>query len=371
MPPQPVTPFHDAEPIDVLFPPPERQSRLLVLFRPLLTLPHVVVLLPILVGSLVLSVVGWFIALFAGRLPRSFASYQAHTLEYVARVYAFGMLLAPQFPPFRWQAGGYPVQTRADQSTLRRWGVFFRRLVSIPALVVTALAFGGATVTGPLIWLIVLIRGRMPAALHYALAAVLRYQLRFNGWFWMVTAVYPHELFGDRLAESWPEPEQRGWNLPLTRGARRWIGAFLALGVVYLAAIAFVDYRVATSSSGSSQRAPVVAAYQRLARSLSAFERKTAACAARSTGRLRCVQEAEPPAAAALERFSADLSALDFPPGAEADATSVETSATRMAALLRQAAQAKDQAAYLQVVGPLAAVGQRLDASVNALLGDL
>lgn len=365
MSPEPVPSVLDAEPIDVLFPAPERQSRLLVLFRPLLAVPHVVVLWLILVGSIVLSVVGWFVALFLGRLPRPFARYQAHTLEYVARVYGFGMLLAAQFPPFRWQFGGYPVQTRARQSRVRRLGVFFRRFIAIPALIVTTLTFSGAMISGPVIWLIVLIRGRMPAALHDALAAVLRYQLRFNGWFWMITAVYPHELFGDRLADS--RPEQRDWNLPLTRGARRLVALFLVLGIVYVGVIVTVAVRAAGSTTtAQSQRNQVVGAYDRLAVVLVRFQKQAKSCA----GRLACVQRAETPVADALDRFVGELRAIDYPGGARADAAEAEAAATRMATQMRRAANARDAAAYARAARGLGQVGRRVDSDVNALLAD-
>src|SRR5258707_430989 len=54
---------YDAPQIDVFVPAPERQSRVVVFFRPLLVLPHVVVLWLIIAVGLVLTVLGWFAAL--------------------------------------------------------------------------------------------------------------------------------------------------------------------------------------------------------------------------------------------------------------------------------------------------------------------
>jgi hypothetical protein len=53
-------------------------------------------------------------------------------------------------------------------------------------------------------WLIVLIRGQMPDAIHQALAAVLRYQVRTLGFALMLTSAYPGGLFGDPASPgSW------------------------------------------------------------------------------------------------------------------------------------------------------------------------
>ena len=55
------------------------------------------------------------------------------------------------------------------------------------------------------VWLIVLIRGRMPQPLYWAIAASVRYWARMKGYWYLLTDVYPAGLFGDR-----PEPAPSG-----------------------------------------------------------------------------------------------------------------------------------------------------------------
>ena len=46
-------------------------------------------------------------------------------------------------------------------------------------------------------WLIALVNGHLPRPLHQALTALLRYQIRFYCYYWMLTPAYPWGLFGD------------------------------------------------------------------------------------------------------------------------------------------------------------------------------
>ena len=46
-------------------------------------------------------------------------------------------------------------------------------------------------------WLIVLITGTMPEPLYQAIAAVMRYGIRYYGYFILLSGTYPGGLFGD------------------------------------------------------------------------------------------------------------------------------------------------------------------------------
>ena len=46
-------------------------------------------------------------------------------------------------------------------------------------------------------WLVTLFAGRMPASLHLAYVAVLRFLTRYTGYWYMLTPAYPGGLYGD------------------------------------------------------------------------------------------------------------------------------------------------------------------------------
>jgi hypothetical protein len=134
--------------------------------------------------------------------------------------------------------------------------VFFRLILAIPAHVVTTLVIlGMETIVMFITWLIVLVAGRMPRALYEAIAAGLRYYIRFTGYLFLVTATYPWGLFGDEASApaegtGWLGGNQP-WRLVLSSGAKGLVGMFLAIGVL-VAALYGVLTGVATSSSSNT-----------------------------------------------------------------------------------------------------------------------
>src|SRR5208282_583930 len=128
--------------------------------------------------------------------------------------------------PFTLDDADYPVRVAVMPGRLNRLAVLFRFFLLIPCWIVQAIvAYGAFTIAAFVSWLIVLISGRMPEALHQALAAALRYQIRTLGFGLMLTSAYPAGLFGDPQGygaqpgygaegESW-------WRLILSGAARK------------------------------------------------------------------------------------------------------------------------------------------------------
>src|SRR5215475_2007759 len=182
----------------------ERRNRLAVAFRLLLLLPQVIVLWVLALVGLFVLVAGWFAALALGRLPEPIARYLCRFIGYTTRVYAYGMLLTDQYPPFGFSAQDYPVKIELAPGRLNRLAVLFRLFLAIPASVVANVALYGWTVASFVIWLVALVAGRVPAPLFDATTAVLRYNMRYYAYNWLVTAAYPWGLFGDRPAPPGP-----------------------------------------------------------------------------------------------------------------------------------------------------------------------
>ncbi|MGA2836836.1 MAG: DUF4389 domain-containing protein [Acidimicrobiales bacterium] len=186
-------------PVEVRVGTAQRQRRLTVLFRLILLIPQAIVLWFVAIGALVVIVLGWFAALFTGRLPESFARFILGYVRWSARVQAYGLLLTDKYPPFSLEADPtYPVDVMVVTGRLNRAAVLFRLILVIPAAIVADLLTYGIAVLGPVIWIIVLVAGRMPDALFGAGAAVVRYQARYIGYYAMLTSEYPGDVFGDR-----------------------------------------------------------------------------------------------------------------------------------------------------------------------------
>jgi hypothetical protein len=234
--------------------PPARQRRLTVLLRLLLLIPQFIVLAVLGFVTFFAAIAAWFAALALGRLPRWAESYLAGYVVYATRVYASLYLLVDSYPPFGFTAPGSPVQLELYPGRLNRLAVLFRIILVIPAGIIAAVLTAGWQAVSFFCWLAVLILGRTPAPLFEATAAVLRYAMRLQAYFLMLSAAYPKRLFGDpALAGAAPDasaldPAARAeapavapgggsatHPLLLTSGARVLLAVFILAGVLGVA----------------------------------------------------------------------------------------------------------------------------------------
>ena len=114
---------------------------------------------------------------------------------------AYELLLTDAYPPFTFDDDpAYPVRLALPEpQRLNRAAVFFRMILAIPASIVgSVVAFGASTLMIFIAWLITLVAGRLPASLHGAFTAVVRYEVRYYAYWWMLTPTYPGGLFGDK-----------------------------------------------------------------------------------------------------------------------------------------------------------------------------
>jgi hypothetical protein len=203
LPPAPPLPYQEgaggAAAIEVGFAGSAQQRRLTVLVRLILIFPQLFFLALVGIAAEIVLFIGWFGALFTGRLPEFAADFLSGVLRWQARVNAYYLLLTDQYPPFSLEDTDYPVRVAMRPGRLNRLAVFFRFILVIPASIVAGvLAYGMETIALFVIWLIVLITGRMPQPLHEAVSAVLRYSLRVTGYTFLLTSEYPGGLFGDQ-----------------------------------------------------------------------------------------------------------------------------------------------------------------------------
>src|SRR6185312_7550425 len=307
---------------------------------------------------------GWFGALFTGRLPVFAADFLTGYLRWLSRVYAYNYLLTDAYPPFTLDDADYPVRLAVTPGRLNRLAVLFRFFLLIPCWIVQAVvSYGALTIFIFVTWLIVLVTGQMPAAIHQGLAAVLRYQVRTLGFATMLTSAYPGGLFGDPPAQAGygepqaqpgygdpqaqpgygdpqaqpgygdpqaqpgygvqPEYAQAGygapaagpagglsWRLVLSAAARKLVILFIVLGVVLAAVNGAVQAALAGNSvSALSAAKQVVADIGPSRDALDNYSANVQAC----NNQLSCVEGVDRKVAATLNTFAAELRGIAMP----------------------------------------------------------
>lgn len=169
-----------------------RRSRLTVLFRYLLTLPHMVWLTLWSVAVYVAVIVNWTVTLVRGRPAAPLHRFVAAFVRYSAHVSAFLYLVANPFPGF---TGGraYPVQvTMPGPEPQSRRKTLFRLFLVLPALIVFAGLSSALLVAAFLGWFAALVGGQMPAGLRNVGAISIRYLAQTSAYVLLVTDRYPY-----------------------------------------------------------------------------------------------------------------------------------------------------------------------------------
>jgi len=388
-------------PVQMAVAPPARQRRVTVFFRLLMVIPHYFVLGLLGIAALVVAFIGWWGALFTGQLPEFAADFLAGYYRWYTRVQAYQLLLTDVYPPFTLDDDpAYPVRIAVpSRERLNRLAVLFRFILVIPASLLGALVLYGATIVAFVAWLITLFTGKLPGGLHLAYTAVVRYLLRINCYFYMLTPTYPGGLFGDSPAvpagaavppvdgygtgdvapgysapggyetpggfgapvgietpggygspvgygiaqPSW-QPED--WRLVLTPGAKQLLGWFIGLGaVLYVGYIVLIAILVSsTSSTDTTNNAigKVSNAHDTLVNQLHSWESAQQAC-----NDLTCAESGDIKAAGYFSSFASTLQATSMPSGDSAAAASkLYNDATKAAQELTQLSHATSVAQY-------------------------
>jgi len=169
------------------------RSRLSVLFRLLLALPHLVWLWLWALLALIVAVANWAATLALGRSPAPLHRFLSAYLRYESHVYAFLLLVASRFPGFTGAVGSYEAEaTVAPAAAQNRWSVGFRLLLALPAGLLAG-AFGSlAWACAFLAWFAALATGRMPRQLLNTALQALRYHLQVGGYVLILSDAYPY-----------------------------------------------------------------------------------------------------------------------------------------------------------------------------------
>ena len=356
-------------PILVNFAGPARQRRVTVLFRYVLVIPHVIVLYALGIAAEVVGVIGWFAALFTGQLPDWAHTFLTGMLRWQTRAYAYLFMLTDVYPPFSLDDDGYPVRLVTRPTTLNRLAVLFRIILVIPAGILAAVAASGLVILSFFVWLIALVTGQVPPALHQAVAAIVRYTARYGGFFYMVTSEYPNGLYGDTAAAAAapgltaePEPvipagaelgqhaqaqaTDGAWRLPLSSAAKGLVTVCLAVGVLvtvgYVILITTVGKNAANTANNVVALTEVEQANRVLAKSIATFPTVVQAC----NGQLDCVTALDRKLGASLETFSGAIKSISMSGSASSAAASLISDTNAAARDLNQLGSATSVAQY-------------------------
>jgi len=205
------------------------RNRLTALIRLIMVIPQWLVLIFVHLAALVVVIIGWFAALFTGRLPQFATDFLSGVVRWDARVSGYFYFLTDKYPPFSLdQEPGYPIQIAVPAGgPLNRLAVLLRFFIAIPAWIVIAVANSGLGIFSIGSWFMVVVTGRLPGPLFEVTRSVIRYQSRLYGYYWMLTPEYPWGLFGDPEGSEMQAP---GWAIRLSETARGTMVALLVVG---------------------------------------------------------------------------------------------------------------------------------------------
>ncbi|HLX31211.1 MAG TPA: DUF4389 domain-containing protein [Gaiellaceae bacterium] len=168
-----------------------KRSRLTVLFRGLLVIPHLIWLVLWGIAAWFVLIVAWFAALFTKHVPLGMHNFLAGFLCYQVHVFAYMTITANPYPAFSGSAD-YPVTVEiAPPMEQGRLGVFFRFLLAIPAFIVAGVLNYLTYVLVLFAWILALILGRIPEGMRNLQAFSIRYHAQTQAYGNLLTSRYP------------------------------------------------------------------------------------------------------------------------------------------------------------------------------------
>jgi small-conductance mechanosensitive channel len=186
-------------PASLTFDPPDKVANWRPLVNWLLAFPHFVILYGLRILAEVISIISWFVILFTGSLPDSFANLQAMYLRYETRVYIYALFLQEEYPPFAFGMtpldDGVDPRVRVDLSPelsdRNRLTVAFRFILVIPQLVVLVVLGIVLWVVAVVAFFVVLFTGRWSEGSRNLVLNIMRWYLRVQAYILLLTDQYP------------------------------------------------------------------------------------------------------------------------------------------------------------------------------------
>ena len=168
------------------------RSRLTVLVRLLLGIPHAIWLTLYSLVALPMGLANWIVTLIKGRPPERIHRWLVRYLRYSIYVYSYTYLFANPYPPFHGEPGSYAIDIEVDPPDRQnRLVTAFRIVLAIPALVLNWVFGQVLQIVAFLGWFVALALGRMPRGMENLGLYCLRYQAQTWGYLLILTDRYP------------------------------------------------------------------------------------------------------------------------------------------------------------------------------------
>jgi hypothetical protein len=186
-------------PATLTFDPPEKVANWRPLVNWLLAIPHFVILYGLRILSQVVGIISWFVILFTGELPESFANIQTMYLRYETRVFTFWVFMCEEYPPFSFSLtandSGEDARLRVDfapkLTDRNRLTVAFRIILVIPQLIALMVLNIVAFVVTVIAFFAVLFTGRWPEGMQDLVLNIARWYLRVEAYYLLLLDEYP------------------------------------------------------------------------------------------------------------------------------------------------------------------------------------
>ena len=168
-----------------------RRSRVTVLFRAFLAIPHFLWLYLWAIAILFAWFMAWLGTLVGGRLPQPLHAFLEGFLRYSTHLNAYLNIVANPYPPFHGERGYAVDLAVAPAERQNRWKTAFRLVLAIPAFVLASLLGQVLFLIAIGAWFIALFTARVPRGLRDFAAYCLRYQQQTYGYLLFLTDRYP------------------------------------------------------------------------------------------------------------------------------------------------------------------------------------
>jgi hypothetical protein len=183
---------------------PPMQERWTILIRLILLIPLFIVGFFIALAGVFAAIGAWFASLFTGRVPDGIQAFISGVVRFLGNIAAYQYFVVPEWPgiPFN-PAPSDQVTVDIDHVDLNRAAVFFRLILAIPASIVNSVLSYGALVASVVMWVWGVITGQENRIFHQGMALVVRYQMRFYAYLFLLSPTQPWTgLLGDEVVDD-------------------------------------------------------------------------------------------------------------------------------------------------------------------------
>jgi hypothetical protein len=182
------------------------RNRLTAALRPILAIPHMILVGPggwlhrldsaglIGAAAYVLAIVNWFAILVAGDSVKGIRDFQLYYLRWRTRAVAYMALFVDPYPPFG--DGPYPASIAVTEPAIRdRATIAVRLILAVPHLVVLFFLVFAWVLCTVVAWFAILFTGTYPAPLYPFALGVMRWILRVEAYLLLLVDEYPPFTF--------------------------------------------------------------------------------------------------------------------------------------------------------------------------------